>query len=128
MNGCSALRLLLICIMCMAPSAFMHVSVIPHPWVTYNKQLTGHEFHIVCTSKWLVESAVHPTPWGGGGVTWQEPSSLGDWTGGGGGGTLIPRLTGVSFVGAFCVLRHSSLDKNVAARGLCDSTGKTDET
>ena len=29
MNGCSALRILLICIMCLAPSASMYVSVYP---------------------------------------------------------------------------------------------------
>ena len=30
------------------------------PRATYNKQLTGHEFYIVCAGKWLVGSGVHP--------------------------------------------------------------------
>ena len=29
MNGCSALRILLACIMCLTPAAYMHVSVYP---------------------------------------------------------------------------------------------------
>ena len=34
----------------------------PEPWATYNKQLTGHEFCIVCAGKWLVCSGVAPPP------------------------------------------------------------------
>ena len=47
-----------------APSASMHVSVL---WATYSKQLTGHEFCIVCARKWLVCS---PLGGGGGGGIW----------------------------------------------------------
>ena len=63
MNRCRALRILLVCIMCMAPSASMHVSVYPTSYrATYSKQLTGHEIYIVYAGKWLVGSGVHPPP------------------------------------------------------------------
>ena len=66
---------------------------ITEPWATYSKQLTGHEFCIVCTRKWLVGSGVHLPP-GGGTINFRQPplpgmggnpSSLGGggWTIGG---------------------------------------------
>ena len=82
LGGCSALGVLLICLMCMTPSASMHVSVCPR--ATYSKRLAGHEFCIVCTSKCLLCSGVHSE-----GVTWrQSPPGLGGnrRTSGGGGG------------------------------------------
>ena len=39
---------------------------VKEPWATY-KQLTGHELGIVCASKGLVGSGVHPPPPQGGG-------------------------------------------------------------
>ena len=63
MNGCRALRILLICI-----THLCILSCIPESWVTYSKQLTGHEFHILCAGKWLVGSGVHPST-----ITGQQP-------------------------------------------------------
>ena len=49
---------------------------ITDPWVTYSKQLTGHELCMVCAGKWLVGSGDGRPHWGGGTVA----------AGGGGGG------------------------------------------
>ena len=68
---------------------------IPDPWATYSKQLTGHEFYIVCAGR----NSVRPPGGGGGGVTWRPPpwdagnccpGGGGGWTWGGGGYVCCP--------------------------------------
>ena len=73
MNGCSALRVLLTCTMCMAPSASVHVSVYPR---SLGNLLLSNWLAMDCTSHapvsgWsgVVSNPPPPPPRGGGAVT-----------------------------------------------------------
>ena len=56
------LRLLLICMSAWHHQHLCMSACIPDPWVTYSKQLSGHEFCMLCASKWLVGSGVRSPP------------------------------------------------------------------
>ena len=72
MNGCSALRLLLICILCMAPSASMHVNVYPRALGGLH-QATNRPSILHCMHWEVVGRKWCPSPPWGVGVTWRQP-------------------------------------------------------
>ena len=105
MEGCSALRILLTCILCLTPSAFMHVSMYPN--ATNGKKVTGHKLCTVWADKPLVCRGVHPAPL----------SSLGGMDNGGRGYTyynwslyaMVPYLCVVTFFGPLFLHQGRSL-------------------
>ena len=78
MKRCSTLWIFLICMSAWHHQHLCMSACITDPWVTYSKQLTGHELCMVCAGKWLVGSGDTPPPRGG--------LSLGDGPPPGGGG------------------------------------------
>ena len=86
------MRILLVCIICMAPFDLCISVCFSEPWATYSKQLIGHKFCVVCGGNLFVGNGVYPPGGGGGGPSLGnvppqgggEPSSLGgDGHGGG---------------------------------------------
>ena len=61
MDECSALKILLLCIMCLTPSASLHLRVYLKAFATHLKQATGHE---LCTVYHLPSHCTLPCCWG----------------------------------------------------------------
>ena len=88
------------------------------PLMTYGKQLTGHDFCMVCAGKWLVYDGVHLNRGGGGlgdsppppppRVGGGEPSCVGGGGGNGGGVQLLTHFFGLGDVPCGAVSEHLS--------------------
>ena len=98
---------------------------IPDPRATYSKQLTGHEFYILCAGKWSVGSGVHPPLRGGNRHLATPPGvggnrRVGGADGHGGGGMISCLAIWRMYKAKSGRLTHSNLD-SCSALTVCRS-------